>query len=108
MLTGESFPIEKAIGDKVFAGTLNLDSSFKASVSYIYQETLLHKITEKVKEAQLSKVSMQRMADKITSVFVPSILVLSIITLFIWIIIGGKEHIPQAITAFIAVLVISC
>ncbi|MGE9516290.1 MAG: heavy metal translocating P-type ATPase [Solitalea-like symbiont of Tyrophagus putrescentiae] len=108
MLTGESLPVEKTVGDKVFAGTLNLDSSFKASVSYVYQETLLHKITEKVKEAQLSKVSVQRMADKITSIFVPSILLISVITLLLWIIIGGKEHIPQAITAFIAVLVISC
>ncbi|MBP6944645.1 copper-translocating P-type ATPase [Patescibacteria group bacterium] len=113
MLTGEPVPIEKKEGDKVSAGTMNTTGAFTMQATGIGSETLLAHIITLVADAQGSKAPIQRLADKISSVFVPAVLVIAVLALMAWLIIGG-QYIPfsQAVSfglaSFVAVLVIAC
>jgi Cu2+-exporting ATPase len=108
MMTGEPIPVFKQNGDEVFAGTLNQKGSFSFKAEKIGKDTYLAKIIAMVQEAQGSKAPVQRLADKIASIFVPIVIILSIITFFTWIIIGGEHAFAHAFLSSIAVLVISC
>lgn len=107
MLTGESIPVVKKEGDLVFAGTIINSGSFEAKVVKIGNQTFLHQIIELVKNAQSKKPNLQRIGDKVSSVFVPSVLIISLLTFlisFLFIEISIKESILHSV----AVLVISC
>ncbi len=108
MLTGESLPVEKQLGDKVSAGTINGDGSLTIKVERVGEETTLSKIIECVRSAQGSKAPIQRIVDKISAVFVPVIVLVSILTFIVWIIVGGYENIPFSILTSVSVLVIAC
>lgn len=113
LITGESMPIEKKIGDQVIAGTINTDSAFTFKATKVGSETLLAHIIKMVEEAQGSKAPIQALADKISSVFVPIVLVLSFLTLGAWLLFGtGPFGLSQALsyglTAFVGILVIAC
>ncbi len=108
MITGESIPVEKKMGDQVFAGTINTSGSMVMQAEKIGSETLLASIIKSVKEAQGSKAPVQKMVDKIAGIFVPIVIGISIITFFIWIIMGGLEQASHAIMASVTVLVIAC
>lgn len=113
MVTGESMPIEKKEGDTVMAGTMNTSGSFMFKATKVGSETLLAKIIKMVEEAQGSRAPIQALADKISSVFVPIVLVLSVVALAAWLILGistlgFSQALSYGLTSFVGILVIAC
>jgi Cu+-exporting ATPase len=106
MLTGESLPVEKGPGDTVIGATLNKTGSFVFRATKVGRDTTLAQIVRLVEEAQGSKAPMQRLADTISSYFVPIVLVLAALTFVAWLIFGPSP--VFALTATIAVLIIAC
>jgi len=107
MLTGESIPVEKNIGDNVFGATINKNGSFEFQATKIGKETVLAQIIRVVEEAQGSKAPIQAMADKISAWFVPIVLVLAAITFMVWFFLLGAS-LSFALMAFTSVIVIAC
>lgn len=113
MVTGEPMPAQKKIGDSVVSGTINTSGSFTFRVTKVGSETLLAQIIKMVEDAQGSKAPIQALADKISSVFVPIVLVVAFLALGAWLIFGSQYlGFPQAISfglvSFVGVLVIAC
>ncbi|MCL4457837.1 MAG: heavy metal translocating P-type ATPase [Nitrospirae bacterium] len=108
MLTGESLPLEKSPGDKVFGGTVNKVGSFKLRALKVGKDTALSQIIRLVEEAQGSKAPIQRLADKVASVFVPVVIGIALITFVVWFAFGPKPSFTLALMNFIAVLIIAC
>ncbi|MBT7788315.1 MAG: copper-translocating P-type ATPase [Calditrichaeota bacterium] len=108
MLTGESIPVMKIKGDHLYGGTLNGSGSFLMKATRIGSETALAGIIKLVEQAQGSKAPIQRLADKVASVFVPVVLGIAAITLVIWLIAGPDPILSHALTAFVSVLIIAC
>ncbi len=113
MITGEPMPVEKKIGDTVVAGTMNTSGSFTFSVTKVGSETFLSSIIRMVQEAQGSKAPIQALADKISSVFVPIVMVLSCVALALWLLIGTQyvgfsQALSYGLTSFVGILVIAC
>lgn len=105
-LTGESIPQEKAAGDTVFAATINRTGSFDLRATRVGADTNLSKIIQLVEDANATKAPIARLADKVAGVFVPVVLGIAAVTFFVWLAAG--ESVTQALTASVAVLVISC
>ena len=108
MLTGEPIPVEKNIGDKVFAGTINGTGVFRYKAVKVGGDTLLSKIIRMVQDAQGSKAPVQQLVDKIAAVFVPVIISISIVTFIVWNIFGGTEGFSHGLLAAVTVLIIAC
>lgn len=108
MLSGEPLPILKEKGDEVFAGTINQKGSFKFCATKIGKETVLSQIIKMVQNAQGSKAPIQKLVDKIASVFVPIVLIIAALTFCIWLILGGENAFAQALLNSVTVLVIAC
>jgi P-type Cu2+ transporter len=108
LLTGEPMTVEKKIGSKVFAGTINQRGSFKFSAEKVGTDTLLSQIIRLVQEAQGSKAPIQQLADKIAGIFVPTVLGISMLTFLIWLFLGGENGFQQGLLAMTTVLVIAC
>lgn len=108
MITGEPVPVEKTKDDKVFAGTVNQKGSFQFVAEKVGRETLLSQIIKMVQEAQGSKAPVQKLVDKIASIFVPIVLGISIITFIVWMSVGGENAFSHALLTSVAVLVIAC
>ena len=108
MLTGESLPVEKAPGDSVIGATLNTSGSFVFKATKVGRDTALAQIVRMVEDAQGSKAPMQRMADEISSYFVPAVLVIGLVTFVGWLVLGPEPRITLALQAAIAVLIIAC
>lgn len=113
MVTGEPMPVQKNVGDNVVAGTINTNSSFIFKATKIGSETLLSQIIKMVEDAQGSKTPIQALADKISSIFVPIVLVISFITLGAWLIFGSaylgfSQALSYGIVSFVGILVIAC
>ncbi len=106
MLTGESIPVDKTEGEKVFGATINQHGLMRIRATGVGSQTALAQIIRLVREAQGSKAPIQRLADKVSAVFVPLILMIAAITLALWWVIGG-EFVP-AMIRMVAVLVIAC
>jgi len=106
MLTGESIPTEKTVGDKVIGATLNKYGAFKFKAINVGAETMLSQIIKFVEEAQGSKAPIQKLADKVSGIFVPTVLVIALLTFIVWYLISGQASV--AIINAIAVLVIAC
>ena len=106
MITGESLPIDKLKGSNVIGATINQDGILYVKATKIGKDTFLAHIIELVEETQSSKIPIQKLADKITSIFVPTILVLASITFLIWWIFS--QDLSKAIGVGVAVLVIAC
>ena len=107
MLTGEPEGVEKIAGSKVSAGTLNTNGTLTVKATEVGAGTELARIIECVREAQGSKAPVQRLVDKISAVFVPTVISISILTFILWICFG-TIHLPIAILAAVSVLVIAC
>lgn len=105
LLTGEALPVEKQVGDRVSAGTLTTTGSFTLRATSVGSETLLAHIIALVADAQGSKAPIQRIADRVSSVFVPIVLGIACLVFGVWLVIG---NIPLAISSFVSVLVIAC
>lgn len=108
LLTGEPIPVEKSEGSKVFAGTINQNGSFQFEASKVGKDTLLAQIIKTVQEAQGSKAPVQKLADKIAGIFVPTVISIAIITFVVWLVLGGENAWVQGLMAAITVLVIAC
>lgn len=108
MLTGEPVAVARTIGDPVTGGTINRSGTFVLRVSRLGEETTLARIIRMVRDAQMSKPPIGRLVDRIASVFVPVVIVISLLSLLAWL--GFADHLPLAhgLTAAIAVLVIAC
>ena len=106
-LTGESLPVDKTTTDKVFAGTQNQTGSFEFKVTSKSNETMLSRIVKLVEDTQSSRSPLQDLADKISAYFVPSVLVISLITLITWKFIIGASW-EMSLNYFLAVIVIAC
>ncbi|MEK6914380.1 MAG: copper-translocating P-type ATPase [Nanoarchaeota archaeon] len=106
MISGESMPVDKLKGDNVIGATINQDGILYVKATKIGKDTFLAHIIELVEEAQGSKIPIQKLADKITSIFVPSILIISILTFIGWLIFSND--VSKAIGVSISVLVIAC
>jgi P-type Cu+ transporter len=108
MLTGESLPVEKARGARVFGGTVNRAGSFVFRASRVGAETTLARIVRLVEEAQGSRAPIQRLADRVAAVFVPVVLVIAAATFLGWWAFGPAPSLLYALTNAVAVLVIAC
>jgi len=108
MLTGESFPVEKAAGSKVFAATLNKSGSFQFRATGIGADTVLGQIVHLVQEAQGSKAPVQRLADRIASIFVPIVFVIGLVAFLVWYFLVPEASFSRALLNFVSVLVIAC
>ncbi len=106
MITGESIPAEKSVGEKVIGGTINKSGYFEFKVTATGDNSLLGQIIKMVEEAQGSKAPIQNLADKVAAIFVPVVIVISIITFIAWIASGSDFNI--ALVNFVAVLIIAC
>jgi len=107
MVTGESIPAEKKIGDQVIGSTINKTGSFKFRAEKVGHETLLMQIIHIVEEAQSAKAPIQKFADTVSAYFVPAVMVVSVITFFVWLIIFNASLVGALMPA-VAVLVIAC
>src|SRR4030043_658931 len=105
MLTGESVPVEKNSGDKVIGGTINKVGSFKFRATQVGADTTLNQIIKMVEEAQASSAQIQRLADKISSYFVPAVIGVAFFAAVGWTLVG---NFTLALLSFVAVLIISC
>ncbi|SDE06677.1 Cu+-exporting ATPase [Priestia aryabhattai B8W22] len=108
MLTGESVPVDKNIGDKVIGATLNKNGFFKIKATNVGKETALAQIIKVVEEAQGSKAPIQRLADYISGIFVPIVVGIALLTFFVWYIWIVPGEFAPALEKLIAVLVIAC
>ncbi|MCQ3944225.1 MAG: cadmium-translocating P-type ATPase [bacterium] len=105
MLTGEPLPVDKNTGDKVAGGTLNKQGYLQVKVSALGQDTVLSQIIRMVEDAQGSHASVERLTDKISSIFVPIVLVLSVLVFIAWSILGNPL---LGLLSFVGILVIAC
>lgn len=108
MITGEPVPVEKVQGEKVFAGTVNQKGSFYFRADKVGKDTFLAHVIKRVQEAQGSKAPVQRMVDKIASIFVPAVIGIAVLTFILWMVLGGDNAFTHALTTSIAVLIVAC
>jgi Cu+-exporting ATPase len=108
MLTGEPLPVAKSAGDRVVGGTLNTTGAFRYRATSVGTESVLARIVRLMEEAQSSRAPIQRLADRVSAVFVPSVLAIAIVTFIAWYVIAGPSALPHAIAAAVSVLIIAC
>ncbi|MCX6972959.1 MAG: copper-translocating P-type ATPase [Verrucomicrobia bacterium] len=108
MLTGEPVPVEKTVGEKVVAGTLNGTGSFVMSAERVGAETMLAQIVQMVAQAQRSRAPIQRLADVVSAWFVPAVVVIAVVTFGVWAIFGPEPALIYALVNAVAVLIIAC
>ncbi|HTS14851.1 MAG TPA: heavy metal translocating P-type ATPase, partial [Candidatus Sulfotelmatobacter sp.] len=108
MLTGEAAPVEKAPGDAVIGATVNASGTLVMRATRVGRDTVLASIVDLVERAQGTKVPLQRLADRVSEVFVPLVLVVAAGTFIVWFVAGPAPHLTLALTAFISVVVIAC
>ncbi|MBI1308125.1 MAG: cadmium-translocating P-type ATPase [Bacteroidetes bacterium] len=108
MLTGEAVPVQKKTGDKVFTGTINQKGSIDIRSSRVGSQTFLAQIIKTVEAAQGSKAPVQKLADKISSVFVPAMMIISLITFLAWGFLGGEDGWMRGLLSAMTVLVVAC
>ncbi len=108
MISGEPVAVEKKAGEKVLAGTIVKQGTFRFKAQQVGQKTMLAHIIKMVQEAQGSKAPVQRVVDKIALIFVPAVVGISILTFLVWLLFGGTGVLPQALLSAVSVLVIAC
>jgi P-type Cu+ transporter len=108
MITGESMPVAKREGDEVIGATMNTSGSFRFEATKVGEDTALHQIMRMVEEARGSKAPIQRLADRISAVFVPVVIGLAAVTFLIWLLFGPEPALTFALLNTVAVLIIAC
>ena len=108
MLTGESIPVEKTPGDRVIGATINTAGSLEIEATSVGASSVLARIVQLMKDAQGSQAPIQRLADRISAIFVPAVLSIAIATFALWMIVPGESSFASALTATVAVLIIAC
>lgn len=112
MLTGESLPVEKTAGDRVIGGTINRTGSFRYAATSLGQNSVLAQIVRLMRDAQSSRAPIQRIADRVSAVFVPVVIAIAVVTFITWFAVvsahGGPAPLVRAFAASVAVLIIAC
>ncbi len=108
MVTGESMPVGKSVDDEVIGATINKSGSFEMKATKIGSETMLAQIIEMVKDAQGSRAPIQKLVDLVSSYFVPTVIILALITFLLWFNFGAQPAFILALVNLIAVLIIAC
>jgi P-type Cu+ transporter len=108
MVTGESMPADKSVGDKIVGGTLNASGSFVMRAERVGNETMLAQIVKLVSEAQRSRAPMQRLADKVAAYFVPAVIATAALAFIGWMLFGPEPRLAHALVAAVSVLIIAC
>jgi P-type Cu+ transporter len=108
MITGESIPVTKREGDEVIGATMNTSGSFRFEATKVGEDSALHQIMRMVEEAQGSKAPIQRLADRISAVFVPAVMGGAAVTFLIWLLLGPEPALTFALLNTVAVLIIAC
>ncbi|MGA8689355.1 MAG: heavy metal translocating P-type ATPase [Methyloceanibacter sp.] len=108
MLTGEPIPVEKVAGDRVTGGTLNGTGSFDMRVDRTGAETTLAQVVAMVAQAQRSRAPIQRLADTVSGIFVPAVILVAVISFFAWLLLGPEPALAYALVAAVSVLIIAC
>jgi Cu+-exporting ATPase len=108
MLTGESIPVDKTPGDRVIGATINTSGALELEATSLGQSSVLARIVQLMKDAQGSQAPIQRLADRISAVFVPVVVSLAVITFALWMLVPDEPTVTSAITAAVAVLIIAC
>ncbi|MFQ6023828.1 MAG: heavy metal translocating P-type ATPase [Acidiferrobacterales bacterium] len=108
MLTGEPLPVEKQVGDEVVGGTINKSGTFLFQAKRIGKDTALAQIIEMVRHAQNAKPAIGRLADRISAVFVPTVLIIAVLTLLAWFNVGPEPRVSYMLVATMTVLIIAC
>ena len=108
MITGEPLPVEKNEGDRVTGGTLNKNGSMAIRATQVGADTVLSQIVDMVAGARRSRAPIQGLADRVSSVFVPTVVVIAIVSFFVWLSFGPDPALAFAITSAVSVLIIAC
>jgi Cu+-exporting ATPase len=108
MISGEPMPVSKKQGDRVVAGTVNGTGTFLMRAEKVGSETLLAQIVRMVSEAQRSRAPMQRLADRVSSYFVPAVIVIAVLTFTVWVTVGPEPRFAYALLNAVAVLIMAC
>lgn len=108
MITGEPIPAEKKLGDKVTSGTINGNQVFLMKTEKIGSDTLLSQIIEMVNSASRSKAPIQKLTDKVSKIFVPVVIAISVVTFVLWYFLGGENRAIFALVNALAVLIVAC
>src|SRR5215218_6858328 len=108
MITGESIPVMKREGDEVIGATMNTSGSFRLEATKVGEDSALHQIMRMVEEAQGSKAPIQRVADRISAVFVPAVIGVAAVTFVVWLVFGPEPALTFALLNTVAVLIIAC
>ncbi len=115
MITGESIPVEKLENDKVYSGSINKDGALKVVVNATEGETLISKIAKLVEDAQMTKAPIARLADKVSLIFVPTVIFIAIFVALLWwflikynVVSVSQNHFEFVLTIFISILIIAC
>ena len=108
MITGEPVPVRKQPADRVLAGTVVSHGSLRMKARQVGQQTMLAQIIRMVQQAQGSKAPVQRVVDRVALVFVPVVVGIAVLTLLIWLAVGGTDRLPEALLSAVSVLVIAC
>lgn len=108
MVTGESLPVEKKTGDPVIGSTVNQSGAFEMTAKKVGSETLLAQIIELVKQAQGSRAPIQKITDQVSAVFVPVVIIISLVTFLVWFNVGPEPQFIRALISMISVLIIAC
>ena len=108
MITGESMPVFKKEKAEVIGGTVNMTGSFDMKATKVGHETMLARIIELVRSAQASKATVQKLVDKVSQIFVPSVIVLSILSFIVWMVFGPEPQLLYAVISMVSVLIIAC
>jgi len=108
MLTGESMPVTKTISAHAFGGTVNGRGALLVRATSVGEDSALARIVRLMRDAQATRAPIQSLADRVSGVFVPVVLVVAVLTLAAWLVVGGRAHAAQAIAASVSVLIIAC
>lgn len=108
MLSGEAVPVEKTAGDRVTGGTINAIGTLQMRADKIGSDTVLAQIVKLVAKAQRSRAPLQRVADRVSRVFVPAVMAISVLTAIVWLLFGPEPRLAYAIVNAVAVLIIAC
>ncbi len=108
MITGEPIPVEKKTGDRVTSGTINDNGTFLMRAEKVGDETLLSQIIKMVNDASRSKAPIQKLADKISKIFVPTVIGIAVLTFVLWSVFGGENKLIYAFVNAVAVLIVAC
>ncbi|MFO8235688.1 MAG: heavy metal translocating P-type ATPase [Bacteroidales bacterium] len=108
MITGESVPVEKTKGSKVIGATLNKSGSFQIKAEKVGSDTMLSQIIEMVRQAQGSKAPVQKLADKIAGIFVPTVMVIALASAALWYLVGPSPQFTYAFITLVTILIVAC